>query len=75
MATCWKCFKRCRADISCLWCRRGPMCLNCECDCPYVQQLRAEEAARVVALPPPRRTPETTTDDEAKNLARGDGSC
>lgn len=33
MAKCWKCFKRCRADLSCLWCGRGPMCLNCKCDC------------------------------------------
>lgn len=33
MAKCWKCSKRCRADISCLWCRRGPMCLKCKCDC------------------------------------------
>ncbi len=33
MARCWKCHKRCRADLSCLWCRRGPMCLGCKCDC------------------------------------------
>ena len=33
MAKCWKCLKRCRRDMSCLWCGRGPMCLDCACDC------------------------------------------
>ena len=46
MAKCWKCLKRCRADISCIWCRRGPMCLNCACDCRRWPEGHADENGR-----------------------------
>lgn len=46
MAKCWKCAKRCRANESCAWCGRGPMCLKCQCDCRLWEAVeRATEAA------------------------------
>ncbi len=46
MAKCWKCLKRCRADIVCLWCRRGPMCLTCKCDCRTVKSIESVESLK-----------------------------
>lgn len=52
MAKCWKCFKRCQARRSCAWCGRGPMCLNCKCDCRLWEA--AERAAEADAATKPR---------------------
>jgi hypothetical protein len=50
MAARWKCGKRSRRDESCAWCGRGPMCLNCKCDC---QMWKALEQPEPVAAPTP----------------------
>ena len=48
MAKCWKCHKRCRADMRCLWCGRGPICLACACDCRLWPEGQADASGRPI---------------------------
>jgi hypothetical protein len=56
MAACWKCGKRARRNESCAWCGRGPMCLNCKCDCK-LWELHESEFDDIPPVAPP--TPES----------------
>lgn len=60
MAKCWKCDKRCRADVSCAWCGRRPMCLSCKCSCKKWEETPTTNASGLRASEDGTRTTDET---------------
>lgn len=50
---CRKCTKRIRRGLGCLFCRR-PICYTCECDCPRVLAIQAEQKIENALVPSQR---------------------